>query len=244
MTRIISRGPDIKRIGSEYLHLMEALGLTVGEFPMEVVLSSDAEKRAGEKLRLAGIQGRYAVICPFTTRPQKHWIEERWAMLGFLLQEQMDLPVVVLGGPEDREASKRIHAQSQGTVFDFAGAMMLEESAAAVKGADLVIGVDTGLTHMGVAFERPTVSIFGATCPYLDTATPRARVLYEKMPCSPCKRSPTCDGQFPCMRKIGLDRVFHAAEELLHRPGVADDGTRSPWTKSSAVNNFIADVQE
>jgi len=224
MGKIVSRGENIKRISSEYYHLMETLGLCVDDFRMDVAVSSKAEQAGREKVQEAGIDGAYAVFCPFTTRPQKHWFEDRWAKLAVALHEQTALPVVLLGGPEDFEAGRRIQSQAQGRVRAMTGLTTLEQSAAIVKSAHLVIGVDTGLTHMGIAFDRPTIAIFGATCPYLDTGTPNAVVLYEKLPCSPCKRSPTCQGDFRCMKLIDLERVLHTAREMLEKRNVYSMG--------------------
>jgi len=78
-----------------------------------------------------------------------------------------------------------------------------------------VIGVDTGLGHMGIAFGRPSLLLFGSTCPYLETGQANAKVLYHSRPCSPCKRRPTCHGAYDCMRDIGVDEVTRAARVLL-----------------------------
>lgn len=215
MTRIVSRGRDIERIGSEYYHLMRVLGVSTGDFSMDVVLRPEDRKAAEEKLRTTGIGAEYAVFCPFTTRPQKHWFAERWAALSEALQNRLGLPVVILGGPDDAAGAARIQGFALGTIHDLTDTMTLAQSAAAVQNSSLVIGVDTGLTHMGIAFNRPTIALFGATCPYLDTATDNAVVLYQKMSCSPCRRSPACDGDFTCMKSISVERVSNAAEGLL-----------------------------
>jgi len=95
------------------------------------------------------------------------------------------------------------------------------QSAAVIKNAALMIGVDTGLTHMGTAFMRPTVALFGSTCPYLITASPATRVLYHPFPCSPCRRSPTCSGEFPCMADITVAEVMENSVQLLESAGGA-----------------------
>ena len=77
-----------------------------------------------------------------------------------------------------------------------------------IKHASMLVGVDTGLTHMGIAFNVPTVALFGSTGPYTDTTRDNAVVLYHKMNCSPCRRNPTCDGDFTCMKKITIGEVM------------------------------------
>jgi heptosyltransferase-1 len=182
---------------------------------MDVAIRQE-DQRAGENVVLSkGIGRRYAVICPFTTRPQKHWFEERWAALAAALQGQLSLAVVMLGGPGDTGAARRITTLAGSRIGNLTGTTSLVQSAAIIKKASLVVGVDTGLTHMGVAFNRPTIALFGSTCPYLDAATENTIVLYEKMPCSPCRRSPTCNDDFTCMKQISVERVFDAAQDLL-----------------------------
>ncbi len=157
----------------------------------------------------------YAVLCPFTTRPQKHWIEERWAPLAARIQTDLGLTPVLLGGPADREAATRIADAADTPLVDLAGRTSLIEAAALIERASLLIGVDTGLGHMGIAFGTPSLLLFGSTCPYLDTTRANARVLYHKLDCSPCKRRPTCDGAFTCMRLITIDEVLDAARGVL-----------------------------
>ncbi|MFP4280951.1 MAG: glycosyltransferase family 9 protein, partial [Halochromatium sp.] len=94
--------------------------------------------------------------------------------------------------------------------------------------ARLVVGVDTGLSHMGIAFERPTVLLFGSTCPYTQTGRATARVLYHHRQCSPCRRRPTCDGAFTCMREIQVDEVMATLLELL---GQAEQPSRASRTE-------------
>jgi heptosyltransferase-1 len=75
--------------------------------------------------------------------------------------------------------------------------------------------VDTGLTHIGIATQRPTIALFGSTRPYLDTCRPDARVIWLGLECSPCRRTPTCNGAFTCLRNITSGRVVSEARLAL-----------------------------
>ena len=155
------------------------------------------------------------MICPFTTRPQKHWLEDRWGRLALAIREQLELPVVMLGGPGDRVAAARIVQGAPRAVHDLVGQTSLLEAAALIARSALMIGVDTGLSHMGIAFGRPSLLLFGSTCPYLNTTRSNARVLYHRLPCSPCRRRPSCDGDFTCMKRIAVEEVLSEARALL-----------------------------
>src|SRR5574337_874663 len=195
MTEVIDKRGILERISSEYRYLAEQLKLPAGEFVPHLYADPAAEAKALARLAELGIApGGYAVLAPFTTRPQKHWFEDAWQELAPRLSAELDLVPVMLGGPGDREGAARI-APPGSAIVDLTGTTRLAESAALIKHAGLVVGVDTGLTHMGIAFARPTVAVFGSTRPYLDTGRPNARVIWLNLPCSPEAGtvSPGCD---------------------------------------------------
>ena len=236
MTRVIARGGDPQRIGSEYLYLAETLGLPAGTFPMAVHYSATDTEFAAETLAHAGIAGGYAVLCPFTTRPQKHWTEDRWATLAARLRAELGVTPVLLGGPGDEEAGRRIADDCDGILVNLTGRTSLTEAAALIDGAELLVAVDTGLGHMGLALGTPSVLLFGSTCPYTDTTRTNARVLYHRLPCSPCKRRPTCGGAFTCMREISVGEVARTARRSsASRPDPLSDRRRAGERPAGSV---------
>ncbi len=209
MTQVISRQGGGARIGSEYYAFAQELGLDVAGFEMDIALSDEDDTFPARTLE----HQAYAVVCPFTTRPQKHWLESRWPLLIEQIQAEQSLPVVMLGGPADVAAAERIAAEC-GSLTNLVGQSSLTQTAAVIKHASLLVGVDTGLTHMGIAFNVPTVALFGSTCPYTDTTRDNAVVLYHKMACSPCRRHPSCEGDFTCMKKISVDEVMQTVRQV------------------------------
>ena len=215
-------------VSSEYRGLAEHIGLETGDFSMTVSLSGVAREFAE---RVYNGQP-YVVFCPFTTRPQKHWPESNWRSLTEIALER-GWRVVVLGAPADRAAANRIFA-GQG-VDDKVGACSLEESAALVSKADLVIGVDTGLTHMGWAFSVPVVALFGSTCPYRAVPGRKGDILYAELHCSPCRRRPTCGGSFDCMSALTPNAVINAAQRYLSTESATAPVLASSETKEEAL---------
>lgn len=224
MTEVVPAGGTPGQISSEYRHLAASLGLDTTAFLPRLSIGEDAARRARE-LRAAHalVPKRYAVLAPFTTRPQKHWVDGYWQTLAARIHREFGLTPVILGGPAEREAARRIAVAVPGSVA-LAGATSLPDAAALIADAALVIGVDTGLTHMGSALGTPTVALFGSTRPYLDAGRPNARVIWLGLACSPCRRSPTCNGSYDCMRNIRPDQVMNEARAALasHARGTAD----------------------
>jgi heptosyltransferase-1 len=195
-------------ISSEYRAFAAQLGLPADAFRMRVPLSQEVSDWA----RAFQGDSPYIVFCPFTTRPQKHWVEAHWRQLAERAVEA-GLRVVVVGAPSDVPASERIFEDV--AIESMVGQCSLSHSAALVSYADALIGVDTGLTHMGWAFEVPTLALFGSTCPYRDVGGLEGAVLYHELDCSPCRRKPTCGGAYHCMHRITPDAVFSAGQRYF-----------------------------
>jgi heptosyltransferase-1 len=201
----------------EYRFLALYLDAPASAFWPSLVPGQAATQAAQKALQAHGLgkprSEPYVVICPFTTRPQKHWFDEHWLALVLRVQQE-GLAVVMLGGPADQPAAEALTRQCPGLI-NLVGQLKLNESAAVVEGSRLLVGVDTGLTHMGTAFKCPTVALFGSTRPYLDGRTPSTQVMYDALSCSPCRRHPTCAGRFDCMRQLTPERVWQCAQTLM-----------------------------
>ena len=203
---------DTDLIGSEYRYLAEQLGLPTDNFFMRVEVNDSAQRSAADRLENMGISGSYFVFCPFTTRPQKHWFNSHWRELAEKMTAQWQLPILVLGGPGDFDASNILCAES--SMISLAGQTSLQEAAQLIAGSAGLVGVDTGLTHIGHAKQVPTVALFGSTMPYRKTLSPRSKVIYLQWHCAPCRRNPTCGGSFDCLKNITADMAHYALIEI------------------------------
>lgn len=218
MTDVVPRGGDEARISSEYLHLAQHLGLDCTDFMPHIEVDASTDARALARLAEHGLApGGYAVFAAFTTRPQKHWFDDAWQHLAPLVKQRTGLTPVLLGGPSDRDAAERIVAGAP-SIVNLTGKTGLAESAALIRHAGALIGVDTGLTHMGIAFSVPTVAIFGSTIPYSDTGRRNARVIWLGLSCSPCHRNPSCGGRWTCLRAITAEQVMQELATAMGSP--------------------------
>jgi heptosyltransferase I len=206
-------------ICAEYRDIATFLGLPDSPFEMELQLSTAARERASAALQLHGLaRARFITILPFTTRPQKHWIEDHWVTLIDAWWKQMQVPCVLLGGPGDQEATQRLLGRlaDPASVINLSGMHFLSvpDAAAFIAHTGLSIGVDTGMTHMSIAQKRPTLCLFGSSVPYTRTCVPNVTILFEPLACAPCRRHPTCNNRFDCMQMLTPERVLQAAAQL------------------------------
>ncbi len=105
----------------------------------------------------------YVVLLHATSRPHKEWSERHWIELGRRLHDQ-GLSAVIPGGSNPERARALRLAGSIPSALA-APVMNLAELAALLAHARYVVGVDTGLSHLAVALNRPVVAIFTATRP-------------------------------------------------------------------------------
>ena len=111
MHEVIDRKTTHLVVGSEYLKLVRSLGFEPAHFDMDIAVSGQVSKESAALLKSAGVDKPFAVICPFTTRPQKHWFDDRWVELSTRLASDRGLQVVMLGGPADSQSAEAIASE-------------------------------------------------------------------------------------------------------------------------------------
>jgi ADP-heptose:LPS heptosyltransferase len=122
-------------------------------------------------------------------------------------------PVVLLGGPEDREKGDRIvHAVSREGILNACGRYTINQSASLVRQAGKVVTHDTGLMHIAAAFHKDIISIWGNTVPefgmypYLPEGEGKSTIIEVKgLSCRPCSKLgyEKCPKRhFRCMEEI------------------------------------------
>jgi heptosyltransferase-1 len=99
----------------------------------------------------------YAVLIPNASRPEKLWPERSWVAVGQQLKARGWLPLVLWGRDDEQTLAERIAAGCEGDVPPF---LKVGEMAAVLAGAQQVVGLDTGFTHLAAALGRPTVGIY------------------------------------------------------------------------------------
>jgi len=221
MDQVIEVAEDVSLdplMGKEYRAVLAALGLSRAAYNLQPPRDAEAEAEVTTWLQAQGLTQRPVVFVPCTTRPQKHWFPENWARLTELVH-QAGQPVVVLGGPQDGAAAREIANLAAPMPVQIAAGekRSLLWAFALLRASAGVVGVDTALTHAAIGVGRPTVALFGSTHPYLASDQPQARVLWSSMDCAPCRRHPTCDGAFTCMRLHTPERVWHHLQQMQER---------------------------
>lgn len=101
---------------------------------------------------------RYAVFFHGTARAAKKWPVANWVQMGRYLGEHGWLILLPWGSAAEKQAAQEMAAQIPAA--QVLPALPLLEAVQLAQSANLVLGVDTGLTHMAAAFERPTIELY------------------------------------------------------------------------------------
>ena len=105
----------------------------------------------------------YAVLLHSSSDESKLWPESYWIELGASLQQYGLVCILPWGSNDERERSERLaHGIQQAAVPP---QLDLNDAASLLAEADVVIGVDTGLTHLAAALEVPVIGIYCASSP-------------------------------------------------------------------------------
>ncbi len=139
-------------------------------------------------------------------------------------------PVILLGGPEDRDEGRLIAEDDPIKIYNSCGKFNLNESAALIERARVVVSNDTGLMHVAAAFKKPVISLWGNTAPELGMfpyyggnnlkgRVSRLSVIVEhkKLWCHPCSKlgfAKCPHGHFKCMRKLDMAFVAENVKKM------------------------------
>ncbi|MEN8201544.1 MAG: glycosyltransferase family 9 protein [Bacteroidota bacterium] len=133
-------------------------------------------------------------------------------------------PVIVLGGPTDRETGEAlVSAVPEKTILNSCGQYRIHQSASLVRQAHVLITHDTGLMHVGAAFHKKILSVWGNTVPKFGMFPFRshpASMQFEvqALSCRPCSKIgyQKCPKKhFKCMMDQDLEGIAEAANQLF-----------------------------
>lgn len=108
---------------------------------------------------------RYLVFLHATTRADKHWPESHWRELIGLLSTQNIVIKLPWGADHEYQRACRLAEGFENVVV--LPKMSLQQVAEILAGAKAVVSVDTGLSHLTAALDRPNITLYGPTDPGL-----------------------------------------------------------------------------
>lgn len=158
---------DVKHFVAKDLHAVERIRQLFAK-SLQYTLSREVGDYAIAKhfvTHLPHDHGQYLVFLHSTTRDNKHWTEDGWRELISLVESRGLKVKLPWGSPLEHARSLRL-AQGFSHV-DVLPKLSLAEVASVLAGAKAVVSVDTGLSHLAAALDRPNITLYGPTDPQL-----------------------------------------------------------------------------
>lgn len=158
------------------------------------------------------------VMCPGAEYgPAKRWPTRHFASLAALVAaEWPEAMVVLLGSAKERAIATEITALSGQPLKNLCGETSLPDALALVAQASGVVSNDSGLMHVAAAFGRPQVAVFGSSDPrHTPPRSPRARVEWLHLECSPCFQRECPLKHLNCLNRIAPTSVFEALRQAM-----------------------------
>lgn len=107
----------------------------------------------------------YLIFLHATTRDDKHWSEDNWRELISLMAPS-GLKIKLPWGAE-HEYQRALRLAKGFPFVEVLPKLTLAEVAQQIANAKAVVSVDTGLSHLAAALDKPNITLFGPTDPGL-----------------------------------------------------------------------------
>jgi ADP-heptose:LPS heptosyltransferase len=165
--------------------------------------------------RPAGLPDGYVVVHPGASVPARAWAPARHAELVGLLAAS-GRPVVVTGGPGERELTALVAGPPRPGVLDLGGRTSFAGLAEVLAGASAVVVGNTGPAHLAAAVGRPVAWLHAPTVPavrWRPWGVPYVRLALP-VPCEGCRARVCPVPGHPCLDPLPAARVLEAVEAL------------------------------
>jgi len=202
-------------IVERYMGTIAFLNLKYDGLGLDYFLSEDDE-RVFDKFEFAK-EEKYTVFAVGGAHATKQIPQEIMVKIA----KQINQKIVLLGGPDDRAKADGISSATNSDCINLCGKLSLNQSAAVVRHANMVLTADTGLMHIAAAFDRNIVAVWGNTIPdfgmyALLPKTTNSSVYnaeVQGLRCRPCSKI----GYNKCPKKHFKCMLNHDVETIIHK---------------------------
>lgn len=193
------------------------------DLPQHIDWTSDCFKPMGISQRktiksLQVLEKKLVCLFPGATIDERLWPEDRWASVIDYLYDQGFQPLLLGASLEKTQCLGIQNACHSGNVINLCGKMSLLETAWLFKRSEFLISTDSGILHLGVICNLPTISLFGSGI--IKKWAPKGknhRIVSLDLLCSPCTKygyTPPCPNEKLCMMGIKTETVIDAIKSL------------------------------
>lgn len=190
----------------------------LGDAHLERLDSWDLRLTAAEKHKAADVlngvdRSRVVVCAPGTKMQAKDWGAENWARLMTKLSGTLTGHTLVLAGArEESDLCDLVAKGWRGPSVNLCGKLTPRETAAAMQGADVFMGPDSGPMHLAASMGVPCAIAFSARGKpgiWFPAGT-NNQIVYHQVDCFGCNLETCVAEARKCLTSISIDEMYDA----------------------------------
>lgn len=205
------------------LELVATVGARTSDERLSLQVPVGARERVMRILRERDIDPSrpWLLVHPGATAASRRYAPESFAAVARRLRLEAGYDVLFTGSDHEGALIEGIRASMGTPSYSLAGGLRLDEFAALIALAPVLIANNTGPVHMAAALGTPVVDLYALTNPQHTPWQVPNRVLSHDVPCKYCYKSICPEGHHNCLRMVTPDDVFAAACDLLRECGAS-----------------------
>ena len=196
------------------LDLVARVGCVPANERLSLSCAHAARQRVRSILGELGIGGSdrdWIVIHPGASAASRRYPEDLFARVTSELSARHGFRLIFTGTDREGPLTERIR---KGAGSSLAGLLSLDEFAALIEMAPLLLSNNTGAVHVAAAVGTPVVDLYALTNPQHTPWLVPSRVLYRDVECRYCYKSVCPEGHHLCLRLVTPEAVVEAVLDL------------------------------
>ena len=176
-------------IVERYLDVARAIGCHVKDVRFPLAISERTQKIARQIVEQAGgrMANAYAVLVVGASWRTKCWSAEYFAQFADWLYGQNVIPILVGSGAVETQTAQEIEHFAEIPPVNVVGKLSLAQLAFVMQHAALIVGSDTGPTHLGAGLKTNTIMLMGPTKSWRTGAYKQENnIIVAERPCCEC----------------------------------------------------------
>jgi len=199
------------------LDLVQTIGCRTEDERLSLRLSDHARIAVTRVLRSLNIsaQDTWLILHPGASASSRRYPASLWRQATAMLAERIGCPLLFTGSADEIGLIDSIRNDIPGC-HSLAGTLMVEELAAVIACASVMICNNTGPAHIAAAVGTPIVDLYALTNPQHTPWQVPSRVLFHDVPCRYCYKSVCPQEHHDCLQKVSPETIVDAVQALLH----------------------------
>lgn len=194
---------------------------SVGSVPADESIKLRVLPAALERARLVltelgmDLARPWLIMHPGASAASRRYPAESFAEAAQLLAGSHGIQLLFTGTAPELALVESIRGALSLPSFSLAGRLTLEDLAAVISLAPLLVSNNSGPVHIAAGVGTPVVDLYALTNPQHTPWMIPHRTLYHDVPCRFCYKSTCPMGHHDCLRKVPPQALVQAALELM-----------------------------